>query len=61
MNRVKRVCRVCGKAYEACATPGRGSFRWQDVACCREHYLVYHEQIVESRKQQDAESQEDKK
>ena len=60
MNYVKRVCRVCGKEYNACATPGIGTFRWQDIACSREHYLIYHEQILESRKQQAAEKAENK-
>lgn len=57
MNRVKLVCRLCGKTYEACTTPGIGSFRWQDVTCCREHWDEYHRKIVESRKQQDVERQ----
>ena len=50
MNYVKRVCRVCGATYHACATPGRGAFRWQDIACCREHWNKYYEEIVASRK-----------
>ena len=49
MNYVKRTCRVCGAEYNACATPGRGAFRWQDVACCREHWNEYYEQITASR------------
>ena len=58
MNYVKRVCRVCGKEYNACATPGRGAFRWQDVVCCREHWQVYHDRIIAAR---EAEKQADKK
>lgn len=47
-----KVCKVCGKEYEACHTlrPNLDSeFRWQDVACCTEHGAAYLAQILESR------------
>lgn len=40
---------MCGASYNACATPGRGAFRWQDIACCREHWNKYYAEIVASR------------
>lgn len=49
-----KVCRVCGKEYEACHTlrPNLNSeFRWQDVACCAEHGAEYLRQIMISRGQ----------
>jgi hypothetical protein len=47
----KRVCRICGKEYEACHTvaPHSGAFRWQDVACCPEHGAEYLRLIMISR------------
>lgn len=48
--RIKRVCKVCGKEYEACRTPNpTGMFRWQDVACCKEHGEQYIAEIMKSR------------
>lgn len=49
--RGKRVCRLCGKEYEACHTvaPVDGAFRWQDVACCPEHGAEYLRLIMISR------------
>ena len=47
-----KVCRVCGKEYEACHTlrPNlNNEFRWQDVACCPEHGAEYLRQILISR------------
>ena len=47
-----KVCKVCGKEYEACHTlrPNMNSeFRWQDVACCPEHGAEYLRQILISR------------
>lgn len=51
MAKVIKVCKVCGKEYEACRTlkPNDGAFRWQDVACCREHGSIYLEAILKSR------------
>jgi len=47
-----KVCKVCGKEYEACHTlrPNLNSeFRWQDVACCPEHGAAYLAQVMEAR------------
>lgn len=46
-----KVCRVCGKEYEACHTLKRvaGVFRWQEVACSPECGGVYLAKIEESR------------
>ena len=47
-----KVCKVCGREYEACHTlrPNLNSeFRWQDVACCPEHGAEYLRRIMESR------------
>lgn len=50
----KKVCKVCGREYEACHTlrPNLNSaFRWQDVACCEEHGAEYLRRIMISRGQ----------
>lgn len=44
MNTATKICKTCGKTYEACYTFGRNPsvFRWQDVACspeCGQQYL----------------------
>lgn len=46
-----KVCKVCGREYEACHTlrPNNGEFRWQDVACCPEHGAEYLRAIMISR------------
>lgn len=51
MASVKKICRVCGREYEACRSANRtaGVFRWQEVACSPECGMVYLEQIKESR------------
>ena len=36
MPKVMKICKACGKEYEACHTPNPGIFRWRDVACCIE-------------------------
>ena len=49
-----KICRICGKEYEACHTLRKNvnnEFRWQDVACCPEHGQEYLRQILESRGQ----------
>ena len=48
---VKKVCRVCGKEYEACNCKSKaiGVFRWQDVACSPTCGSIYLEQIIASR------------
>ena len=51
MASAMKVCRVCGKQYEACRSANRsaGVFRWQEVACCPECGAIYLRQINESR------------
>ena len=46
-----KVCRVCGKEYEACRTLKRvaGVFRWQEVACSPECGSIYLAKIEASR------------
>lgn len=44
-----KKCKVCGKVYPYCRTQLPGTFRWQDVACCHEHALIYFEQIEQAR------------
>lgn len=51
MAKVTKICRVCGKQYEACHTPNTtGVFRWRDVACSIECGRIYLERIEKSRK-----------
>lgn len=50
MASVIKQCKVCGKDYKYCNTLIPGVFRWQDVACCREHAQIWFERIEESRK-----------
>lgn len=51
MPRIKKVCRVCGKEYEACRTVSKTPdvFRWQEVACSPECGAKYLYQIQVSR------------
>lgn len=51
MATATKICRVCGKEYEACHTLKRvaGVFRWQDVACSPECGSVYLAKIEASR------------
>lgn len=42
MPKVMKICKTCGKEYEACHTPNPGIFRWRDVACspeCAQKYI----------------------
>lgn len=52
MPKAIKICRVCGKEYEACHTnkSSNGTFRWQDVACSPECGAIYLAQIRASRK-----------
>ena len=53
-----KICRVCGKEYEACHTlrPNlNGEFRWQEVACCEEHGAEYLRRVLEARGERPAE------
>lgn len=50
MAKAKRICKVCGAEYEGCRTAKtNGVFRYQDVACCREHGSIYLQRILDSR------------
>lgn len=51
MPKAIKICRVCGKEYEACHTnrSSNGVFRWQDVACSPECGAIYLAQIRASR------------
>lgn len=51
MATATKICRVCGKSYEACHTqrPDNGVFRWQDVACSPECGSIYLARIEASR------------
>lgn len=46
-----KICRICGKEYEACRSSHRSdtTFRWQDVACSIECGMKYLEKIEKSR------------
>lgn len=55
-----KVCKICGRRYEACRPVYDGNiFRWQDVACCMEHGLEYFAKVAESRKKETAEQTAD--
>ena len=41
MPKVTKICKTCGKEYEACHTPNPGIFRWRDVACSPECAAEY--------------------
>lgn len=51
MASAKRICRVCGKEYEACRSANRrpGVFYWQEVACSPECGQVYLRRVEEAR------------
>lgn len=50
MREVLKVCRVCGKEYEACRSAKiSNTFRWQDVACSPKCGAVYLSRIQISR------------
>lgn len=50
MPKAIKKCKVCGKEYEACRTFRTSDvFRWQDVACCREHGIEYLNKVLEAR------------
>lgn len=46
-----KICRVCGKEYEACrsAKTVAGVFRWQEVACSPECGAEYLAKVREAR------------
>lgn len=47
----KKICRVCGKSYEACRSAKRnaGVFHWQEVACSPECGTEYLRMVNEAR------------
>ena len=51
MAKVIKVCKNCGKEYEACHTAKRTSnaFRWQDVACSPECGAAYFAAVLAAR------------
>ena len=51
MAKAVRMCRVCGKSYEACRTMSKtaGVFRWQEVACSPECGAEYLRRVAENR------------
>lgn len=55
-----KICRVCGKEYEACHTLKRvaGVFRWQEVACSPECGSIYLARIEASRAVKPTENKE---
>lgn len=45
-----KVCRVCGRTYEACHTANTANiFRWRDVACSPECGAEYLRRVLLSR------------
>ena len=56
MQKVTKICKVCGKEYPYCKTwRSADIFRWQDVACCPEHAAEYFE-AVQAERQKESES-----
>lgn len=49
MPKVMKICKACGKQYEACHTPPTGAFRWQDVACSPECAQKYFHDVMVAR------------
>jgi len=50
MPKVTRVCKACGKTYEACHTPNPNQvFRWFDIACSQECAMEYLRRVEEAR------------
>ena len=61
MPKAIRKCKVCGKEYEACRTYNHNNiFRWQDVACYREHGEQYFDEILASRAKDEAKAKAEK-
>lgn len=47
-----KICKVCGREYEACRTlrPNlNNEFRWQEVACSPEHGAEYLRRVLLAR------------
>lgn len=49
MAKGMKTCKVCGKEYEYCNTVTNDRFRWQDVACCKEHATEYFALVAAAR------------
>ena len=60
MDSKTRICKICGKEYPYCHTITNDAFRWQDVACCKEHAAKYFEKIAISRGEKPAKKSEPK-
>ena len=47
-----RICKICGVEYPYCKTEYKeGVFRYQDVACCKEHGSEYLAKVIASREE----------
>lgn len=44
-----KICKICGVEYPYCHTNIPTQYRWQDVACCKEHAAEYFAAIAASR------------
>jgi len=45
-----KICKICGKEYPFCKTiRPKGTFIYQEVACCKEHAIEYFSKIAASR------------
>lgn len=51
MPKGTKVCKVCGKEYPYCTTISKDDFRWQDVACCKEHAMEYFRLVEAAREE----------
>lgn len=51
MPKQKKICRVCGAAYEACRSikTGDTAFNWREVACSPECGTVYLQNVMAAR------------
>lgn len=49
MPKVTKICKTCGKEYEACHTPNPGIMRWRDVACSPECASAYFRAVAIAR------------
>jgi len=58
MARATLTCKTCGKEYPACSTANWGVWRWQDVACCKEHAMEYIALVEQSRNKAKVTTQE---
>lgn len=50
MPKATKLCRVCGKPYEACRSlKAAGPFNWKEVACSPECGEEYLRRVIEAR------------